>query len=95
VHCQELERAKGDNYSAEDIYLGRAGKYELFVNHKCPGKYAEFVLFVLAAATESPTSTGGGGAGGGGAGGGGGGVGAKAFSFGSAQPLLTIPVAPQ
>jgi uncharacterized membrane protein YgcG len=85
-----LGAAKADTYMPGDIFLGRYGKYELFVDHRQPEKFAQFSLFVLAASTDADatvTSGGSGGGGGGSAGGGG-------SSGKGAAPAAQILIAP-
>jgi hypothetical protein len=75
-----------------DVPLGTYGGYELYVDGHHPGRFAEFALAVLAAATQSePSGDDNKGKSGGSSGGKGAGKTAPTFSIQSA-PSITIPV---
>ena len=84
-----LGAAKADRYVPGDIFLGRYGKYELYVDQHQPAKFAQFSLFILAASTDADAPVTSGGSGGGGGGGGGGGSSGK-----GAAPAAQILIAP-
>jgi hypothetical protein len=81
-----------DTYRDGDIFVGRSGHYELYVDPKHPEKFADFTIFVLAASTQADSAVTGGSGGGAGAGAGGGGGGGNAKGS-PALPslLLTLP----
>lgn len=59
LHWRGLAGAtRADTYEPNDIYLGREGHYELFVDGRRPEAFVNFVAATLAAATQSPTSGG-------------------------------------